>query len=160
MIYFKPDIEIHHFSDLSADVLVKNNIKTIFSDLDSTLAIHDQPGDKELEGWVKMLKENDITLIIASNNNQDRVDAFVKPYNITGFGKCKKPLTSVLEQKMKQLGIQKQTSLFLGDQLLTDVWCGKRLNIKTALVKPLGREHEPWNITLKRQIEKLIRLRW
>ncbi|UCZ54427.1 YqeG family HAD IIIA-type phosphatase [Bacillus shivajii] len=160
MKYFKPDFELHHFSDITKDWLEENQIETIFSDLDSTLAIHDEPGDDDLKAWIEMLKENHVTLVIVSNNSQGRVDRFCKPFNITGFGRCQKPAPSKIRKQMKSIGAKEKTSLFLGDQLLTDVWCGKLLNMKTALVTPIGREHEPIQIIIKRKIESFIKKRW
>jgi len=158
MKYFKPDFELHHFSDITIEWLRKHQITTIFSDLDSTLAIHDKPGDKDLNQWIQTLKDHHIQLFIASNNSQGRVDRFCEPFHITGFGNSLKPLPSRLKKKMKSMN--PSDCLFLGDQLLTDIWCGKLLGIKTALVNPIGREHEPLQILLKRKLEKQITKRW
>ncbi|WP_096201095.1 YqeG family HAD IIIA-type phosphatase [Bacillus sp. FJAT-45350] len=161
MKYFKPDYEIQHFSELTKEWLNERNIKAIFSDLDSTLAIHDhEHGSEELGHWIEMLKENNVTLFIVSNNSQGRVDRFVAPYGIHGLGMSGKPGITRIEKEMNKLGEKSETSLFLGDQIFTDVWCGKRLNMTTVLVHPIGREHEPWNITLKRKLETLIKKRW
>lgn len=160
MNYFKPDYEIHHFSEITPEWLIENEIKTIFSDLDSTLAIHNQPGDDDLKNWIFMLKQSDVQLVIVSNNSQERVDRFCEPFHIIGFGRCKKPSASIIRQHMQKIGAHNRTSLFLGDQLLTDIWCGKRLDMRTALVKPIGKEHEPLQIFLKRKLEGLIKKRW
>ena len=160
MKYFKPDFELQHFSEITPEFLKENNIQFIFSDLDSTLAIHDQVGDHEVANWIAMLKENHVTLAIVSNNSQGRVDRFTKAHDIVGFGMCNKPGGKKIRNRMKELGATSQVSLFLGDQLFTDVWCGKRLDMRTALVHPIGIEHEPWNIKLKRSLEKLIRKSW
>ncbi|WP_088105563.1 YqeG family HAD IIIA-type phosphatase [Halalkalibacter urbisdiaboli] len=160
MKYFKPDFELQHFSEITATWLQQNNIRTIFSDLDSTLAVHDQHGDEDVEKWVEILKKENVQLVIASNNSQERVDRFCKPFGIIGFGKCNKPSPHRVNQHMKDLQAQPETSLFLGDQLLTDIWCGKRLSIRTALVHPIGQEHEPIQIVLKRKIEAWIKKRW
>ncbi|WP_227521496.1 YqeG family HAD IIIA-type phosphatase [Bacillus alkalisoli] len=158
--YFKPDFELHHFFDITAEWLQTNKIKTIFSDLDSTLAIHDQPGGEDLKVWIEMLKSQNVQLVIASNNSQGRVERFCKPFDIIGFGKCAKPLPNVLLKHMKEIGATSNTSIFLGDQLFTDIWCGKLLDMRTVLVKPIGMEHEPIQIVLKRKLEAVVRKRW
>lgn len=160
MKYFQPDFELEHFSDITEQWLKANGIKFIFSDLDSTLAVHDQIGDKEVEKWVAILKKNGVTLAIVSNNSQSRVDRFAKAYGIIGYGMSNKPFPGKIKQRMKELGATPENSLFLGDQLFTDIWCGKRLKMKTALVKPIGEEHEPWNIRLKRILERIIKKSW
>ncbi|WP_332697509.1 YqeG family HAD IIIA-type phosphatase [Halalkalibacter lacteus] len=160
MRYFKPDFELHHFSDINVEWLGKNNIKTIFSDLDSTLASHDLPAGDELRKWITMLKQQNVQLVIASNNSQDRVDRFCHPFDIIGFGQCRKPTSGEVKKHMRAIDAKIETSLFLGDQLFTDIWCGKRVGIKTALVIPIGQEHEPIQIVFKRKIENWIKKKW
>lgn len=160
MKFFKPDYELKHFTDLSLQLLKEQNIKAIFSDLDSTLAAHDQLGDNEFTKWHDQLEKNDIKLIVVSNNNQNRVDRFTKPYNILGYGKVGKPTVTKIRNIMDKYGLTSENSLFLGDQLFTDVWCGKRLGMKTVLVHPLGIEHEPWTVRWKRGIESSLKKRW
>ncbi|ADU30638.1 YqeG family HAD IIIA-type phosphatase [Evansella cellulosilytica] len=160
MRYFKPDFLFEHFSGITIKWLKENNITHIFSDLDSTLAAHDQHGTKEFEAWLSQLRENNVQLVILSNNNQSRVDIFTEPYRIVGYGKANKPATSKIQRIMDEVGAKSETSLFLGDQLFTDVWCGKRLKMITALVHPIEPEHEPWNVSLKRKAESVIRRGW
>ncbi|MFC0560049.1 YqeG family HAD IIIA-type phosphatase [Halalkalibacter alkalisediminis] len=160
MKFFKPDFELQHFSEITMDWLKANRVETIFSDLDSTLATHDLPAGDDLEAWIQMLKEQDVQLVIASNNSQARVDRFCEPHGIIGFGRCKKPAARIVRQHMNELGAKDDTTIFLGDQLFTDVWCGKNVGIRTVLVQPIGQEHEPIQIVLKRKIENWMKKRW
>ena len=160
MNYFKPTYEFEHFTDMNIAFLEEKKIKVIFSDLDSTLASHDQLGDHQFTKWYEKLKKNGTELVIVSNNSQGRVDRFTKPYNIKGYGKCNKPAIKKIESIRKSLNVPKENCVFLGDQIFTDVVCGKRLGVATVLVKPVGEEHEPWNIKLKRKIEMIIKKRW
>ena len=160
MKFFKPNYQFEHFSDISILFLQQHNIQFIFSDLDSTLAAHDQLGDDKFVQWYNELKNHHIKVIIVSNNNQQRVDRFTKQYDMLGYGKVNKPTTKKIEAIMKELGATSSNSIFLGDQLLTDVWCGKRLNMMTILVDAIGPEHEPWNVRLKRSFEEIAKKRW
>ena len=49
----------------------------------------------------------------------------------------------------------KGTTLFVGDQLFTDVWGGKRTGIQTFLVKPIHPKEEI-QIVLKRRLEWIV----
>ncbi|MFN7249411.1 MAG: YqeG family HAD IIIA-type phosphatase [Anaerobacillus sp.] len=160
MKYFKPDFEFDHFTDLTFELLKTHNIHTIFSDLDSTLAAHNQLGDDQFTKWHETLEANGIKLVVVSNNSQGRVDRFTKPYHILGYGRCNKPLIGTIRKIMAEINVKSSESLFLGDQLFTDVLCGKRLNMKTVLVKPLGEEHEPLRVRWKRGLEASIKKRW
>lgn len=159
--YLKPDFLFEHFSNISIQWLEEQQITHIFSDLDSTLAAHDQlDKGSAAQEWVAMLKDNNIHLTIISNNSQGRVDRFTSQFDIKGYGKINKPSTKIIGGIMESLGAKPSTSLFLGDQIFTDVVCGSRLGMKTALVKPIEPEHEPWNINLKRKLESVIRRAW
>ena len=49
----------------------------------------------------------------------------------------------------------KENTLFIGDQLFTDIFGAKRTGIKTYLVKPIGKKEEI-QIVLKRYLEKIV----
>lgn len=160
MSYFKPDYLFEHFSNVTTKWLKDHQIDHVFSDLDSTLAAHDKEGNDLVKDWIDDLKNENIQLIIISNNSQERVDKFTRLVDITGYGRMSKPSTKKIEKVIKKHGVDPKRSLFLGDQIFTDVICGKRLGMKTALVKPIEPQHEPWNITLKRKLETVIRRGW
>ena len=69
--------------------------------------------------------------------------------------KAGKPKCSGYEQAMKKLGRTRETTLFIGDQLFTDVWGAKRTGIEAWLVEPIDK-HEEIQIVLKRYLEKPI----
>ena len=50
---------------------------------------------------------------------------------------------------------EKDNTLFVGDQLFTDVWGAKRTGIKSILVKPIHPKEEI-QIVLKRYLEKIV----
>lgn len=159
MKYFKPHYFFEHYSKINPSWLKENNIKTILSDLDGTLAPHNELGDELFEEWLKELEKQEISLIIVSNNHQERVEKFTSKYKLVGYAKCQKPLTKMIEQELFNKGLEPETTIFLGDQLFTDVWCGKNLGIKTALVKPIA-GNDPINIRFKRKFENILLKNW
>ena len=56
---------------------------------------------------------------------------------------------------MEKMGSTKDTTVFVGDQLFTDVWGAKRTGIESWLVEPIDK-HEEIQIVLKRYLEKPI----
>ena len=56
---------------------------------------------------------------------------------------------------MKKIGTNKKTTVFIGDQLFTDVWGAKRTGISNILVKPIHPKEEI-QIVLKRYLEKIV----
>ena len=56
---------------------------------------------------------------------------------------------------MEKMGTDKSNTIFVGDQLFTDVFGARRTGIKSYLVKPIG-EKEEIQIVLKRYLEKIV----
>lgn len=56
--------------------------------------------------------------------------------------KAGKPGKNGYEQAMRKIGTNKKTTVFIGDQLFTDVWGAKRVGIRNILVKPINPKEE------------------
>lgn len=159
----KVGIDMHQVSffssylDIQPAWLVENNIKFILSDLDSTLAKHNTPHNEEEERqfkeWYDSIERVGVGLIIVSNNSQEYVDGFVLKHKLVGIGKCNKPGTKKIQETLVTKGLNLDTVLFIGDQLFTDWWCAKRLDVKFGYISPIPSQ-EPIHIRVKRLIEK------
>ena len=66
-----------------------------------------------------------------------------------------KPSIKNYVKAMEIMGTDKETTLFVGDQLFTDVWGAKRTGIHNILVKPIHPKEEI-QIVLKRYLEKIV----
>ncbi len=66
-----------------------------------------------------------------------------------------KPSTKNYVKAMEIMGTDKENSLFIGDQLFTDVWGAKRAGIRNILVKPIHPKEEI-QIVLKRYLERVV----
>ena len=56
---------------------------------------------------------------------------------------------------MEMMGCTPRNALFVGDQLITDVWGAKRAGMHTILVKPIHPKEEI-QIVLKRYLERIV----
>ena len=66
-----------------------------------------------------------------------------------------KPSTKNYKKAMEMMGTNQKNTLFIGDQLFTDVWGAKRTGIANILVKPIHPKEEI-QIVLKRYLEKIV----
>lgn len=66
-----------------------------------------------------------------------------------------KPSVKNYEKAMELMGTDKSSTLFVGDQLFTDVWGAKRAGIRNILVRPIHPKEEI-QIVLKRYLEKIV----
>ena len=78
----------------------------------------------------------------------DAVDA---PY----IYKAGKPNPNQYKAAMNNMGTDVQSTLFVGDQIFTDVWGSNRAGIYSILVKPIHPKEEI-QIVLKRYLEKIV----
>lgn len=49
----------------------------------------------------------------------------------------------------------RENTLFIGDQIFTDIWGANKAGIHSILVKPIAK-HEEIQIILKRKLEKIV----
>ena len=56
---------------------------------------------------------------------------------------------------MRRMGTTREDTLFIGDQIFTDVWGAKKTGIHNILVKPIDKKEEI-QIVLKRYLEKIV----
>lgn len=159
MQVWKPDFQFNHYTDITPEWCDKHHIKFILSDLDGTLAGWNEGVDDTFIEWYKGIEKVGVGVVIVSNNNRTRVEPFADACKLVSYSNCQKPSTKKIKEELFDKGLRPEVTLFLGDQLFTDVWCGKKLGVRTALVPPLG-EYEPKRTACKRWLEDIIKQTW
>ena len=69
--------------------------------------------------------------------------------------KAGKPKVSGYERAMELMGTDKGNTLFVGDQIFTDVYGAKRAGLRTILTRPIHPKEEI-QIVLKRYLERVV----
>ena len=69
--------------------------------------------------------------------------------------KAGKPNPANYRKAMEQMGTDVTNTIFVGDQIFTDVYGANRAGIRTILVKPIHPKEEI-QIVLKRYLEKIV----
>lgn len=137
--FLLPNEFVTSIFEVTPEKLANLGIKGIITDLDNTLVEWDRAdATEELVGWFEMMREAGIKIIIASNNNEQRVRSFAEPHGIPFIYRAKKPLGKAYYDAMVQLRLRRHEVAMLGDQLLTDVMGAKRQKIYTFLVRPVA----------------------
>lgn len=135
---FVPDLYIENYTKLNIAYLKQRNIKLLVCDIDNTLVPFDQHyPDEGVFAFIKELKDNDITLVLISNNKLERVERFAKELHVRCYPSAHKPLKKTYLQVLKDHGLKADQVASIGDQLLTDVLGSKRCHILTILAQPL-----------------------
>jgi uncharacterized protein len=137
---FLPDQHVKSIFEITPEDLMAKGIKGIITDLDNTLVEWDRPlATPKLMSWFEKMKNSNIEVTIVSNNNENRVKAFADPLNIPFIHEARKPMRRAFYQALEQMGLEKQETVVIGDQLLTDVLGGNRGGFHTILVVPVAK---------------------
>ena len=137
------------------DKLYNEGYRGIIFDIDNTLVPHGAPADERAILLFRHLKELGFKCMLLSNNKEPRVKMFNDAVHVQYIYKAGKPKPEGYRKAMKELGTNAANTLFVGDQIFTDV-CGANLaGIRTILVKPIHPKEEI-QIVLKRRLEAIV----
>ena len=129
--------------------------KGVIFDVDNTLVPHGADADARSIALFKKLKELGFQTMLLSNNKEPRVKRFNEKIGSHYIYKAGKPGLKNYKKAMEIMGTTPDNTLFVGDQLFTDVWGAKRAGIYSILVKPIHPKEEI-QIVLKRYLEKIV----
>lgn len=133
----------------------KRGYKGVIFDIDNTLVPHGVAADERSIALFQELKSLGFSTMLLSNNKEPRVKSFAGQVESPYIYKAGKPALKNYYKAMEAMGTNPETTLFVGDQLFTDVWGAKRAGIYSILVKPIHPKEEI-QIVLKRYLEKIV----
>ena len=133
----------------------KMGYRAVIFDIDNTLVEHDAPADERATALIKGLMEMGYQVCFLSNNDEERVKSFNENLGANYIFKAGKPLAKGYNKAMEVMGSDRKNTLFVGDQIFTDIWGANNAGIRSVLVQPIAK-HEEIQIILKRIPEKLI----
>lgn len=152
-----PKLRVNTVFDINLEQLYDQGYRGIITDLDNTLVgAKDPDATPELIAWFKKVKEQGFKLIIVSNNNMDRVAKFATPLDIEFVHKARKPFNIPFLKAMKLMGTSSEQTIVVGDQMLTDVYGGNRLDLFTVLVLPISIADEGIGTRINRRVERVV----
>ena len=152
---FFPDEWVDSTYDIDFAQLHKDGVKGLIFDIDNTLVPHGVPADKRCLELFEKFREWGVSYCLLSNNQSKRVSSFAAQIESKYIENAHKPSTKNYFKAMKMMGTTVADTVFVGDQLFTDVWGAKRAGIRNFLVKPIHPKEEI-QIVLKRYIEKIV----
>ena len=151
-----PDYMFRTFDEITPAFLTSLGVKAILADIDNTLAPYEQPEpDERIKDWIASLSEAGIGIAFVSNNDWERVELFNRTLGVPAYAKSGKPFKKNLIKAMNDLGGTLETTVMLGDQLLTDALAGHNLGVKCLIVPPI-RDKKNAFFKFKRWLEKPV----
>lgn len=153
---FYPDEDVVSSYDIPYERLYKSGIKGVIFDIDNTLVPHGAPADDRAKELFIRLNEIGLKTCLLSNNKEPRVASFAKAVGSSSYiFRGNKPSIGGYKKAMKRMGTTTKDTIFVGDQLFTDVYGAKRAGIYNILVKPINPKEEI-QIVLKRALEAIV----
>lgn len=152
---FYPDEYLESTYKIDFDALAAEGVKGVLFDIDNTLVPHDAPADTRAKNLFAHLRELGLDYCVISNNQLPRVKSFADAIQGKYIENAHKPGVRSYLRAMQMMGTTEKDTVFVGDQLFTDVWGAKRAGMRTILVKPVHPKEEI-QIVLKRYLEKIV----
>ncbi len=139
--------------------LYEQGYRGVIFDVDNTLVPHNAPADDRAKKLFKELHDIGFEALLLSNNKEPRVKTFKEAVTYCSYiYKAGKPGVKGYQKAMEQMGTDETNTIFVGDQILTDIWGANRAGIRSVMVKPVKKWHEEIQIILKRFLEAIILL--
>lgn len=151
-----PKLYVQKVTDITVDMIKKNNIQGIILDVDNTLIDYNRNFLEGIDSWCEQMKAQGIKFCIASNSNKkEKVRNVAKRLNIPYVFFATKPFKRGLLKAKRRLGLNAENIAVVGDQIFTDVIGANRCHMFPILTKPLA-EKDILITVLKRPIENYI----
>lgn len=136
--------------------LYEEGYRGVIFDIDNTLVHHGAPANARVIALFEHLHDCGFSTMLLSNNKEPRVKSFCEGAYAGGYiYKAGKPKPANYKKAMERMGTDTSNTIFIGDQIFTDVWGANLAGIRSILVKPMNPKEEI-QIILKRIPEKLV----
>lgn len=152
---FYPKEYLDSAYEIPYEEFYKKGIRGVIFDIDNTLVPHGAPADEQALALFARLKKAGFHTCLMSNNKKPRVASFAAQVGSEYIYKAGKPGLRGYRQAMRKMGTRERSTLFVGDQLFTDVYGANRAGIYAVLVKPIHPKEEI-QIVLKRRLEWIV----
>ncbi len=141
--------------DIDYENLYKEGYRGILFDIDNTLVEHGADASERAIALFARLKKIGFETCLISNNSGERVRRFNEKIGAHYIQKANKPSKKSYIRATKIMGTTIENTVFVGDQLFTDVFGANRIGMLTYLVKPIHPKEEI-QIVLKRKLERIV----
>ncbi len=141
--------------EINFEPLYENGFRGIIFDIDNTLVPHGMPADERAIALMKRLKKIGYRVTMLSNNKEPRVKMFCDAVDAPYIFKAGKPNPQNYRKAFVEMGTNEKNTLFVGDQIFTDVWGANKAGLHSILVRPIHPKEEI-QIVLKRYLERIV----
>lgn len=152
---FYPQEYVDSTYEIPFERLFEEGYRGVLFDIDNTLVPHGAPATPEAIAFFQRLRKIGFSYCMISNNKEGRVESFCRQVEGRYVCNAHKPSVRGYELAMKHLGTNRENTIFVGDQLFTDIYGANRAGLRSILVKPIHPKEEI-QIVVKRYFEKIV----
>ena len=138
--------------DIDYEGLYEEGCRGVIFDIDNTLVEDQQEATKNAVDLIDKIRRIGMQSFILSNNHEERVRLFAEAVGARYIFEAKKPLAKGYVRAMEMLGTDRSSTVFVGDQIYTDIWGANNAGVFSILVAPVN-PRELFHIRLKRLLE-------
>ena len=136
-----PKVYLDSTYEIDFEQYYQDGYRAIIFDIDNTLVPHGAPADQRAIAF-KRLHALGYQTMMLSNNKEPRVKMFCDAVDAEYIYKAGKPNPANYREAMKRMHTDEKNTLFVGDQIFTDVWGANKAGIYSILVKPIHPKEE------------------
>ena len=129
--------------------------KGLIFDIDNTLVPHGGDSDEKIEALFARLHELGFQTLLLSNNNEKRVERFLRNIDSLYIANAMKPLKLNYKKAVRKMGLSKDEVVFIGDQIFTDIFGANLSGISCILVKFICVDGKV-DFGIRRKLEKKV----
>ena len=137
------------------DKLFQKGYKGVIFDIDMTLVPHGADSTKEIDELFQTVRRAGLKTLLLTNNSEERVKRFIKNIDTLYLCDANKPNPEGFLKAVEMLGVNKNETVFIGDQIFIDIYGANRCGIASILVKYVTAEVET-RIGIRRNLENVI----
>lgn len=154
-----PTWHVNSLYSLTASDLSNHQIEGVICDLDNTLIDWNEVDATErMINWIHQLEGAGIQVYLLSNNTNERLEQAIGGHPFSYHANAIKPLPHGYHRVLKEMKIDKEKVVAIGDQVMTDIIGANLQGMRSILVKPTAPNDNIYT-WLNRRIERLA-LKW
>lgn len=141
----KPDMKIENVTELTEEMIItikrKLQVEGIIIDVDETLRKDMKVIPKCNQEWLEMVMKH-LKVVALSNGRDNKIKEYCEKQGITYISNAWKPLSFGFKKACKTIDTEPEKVLVIGDQLIDDIYGGKRNKMKTIEVRDVEEDEE------------------
>lgn len=152
---FYPFEYVESVFSIDYNKLYDKGYRGIIFDIDNTLVPHGKPSTVEVDSLFVEIQGIGFKTFLLSNNGKDRINMFLKNIDCPYIDNADKPKPKNYLKAVELFDLPKEQIVYIGDQVIRDIYGSNRAGIDSILVKFIGWQNTT-RVGIRRRGEAII----